>query len=468
MKKKILFFITAITILLAGNNFCAKANETLEYGARPMRVGDTYNYFVCVDNNEDLKRTSFYKYYELCFDDVYCDEELSYTLTLTSKTGELYYLECSYTFTDISLSYVEYKFDSNVIYSAKYDGKAIDEVITSTKINFEEYTKIKGDYFTITGWKVTKGSISDEYIKNITACCVLANRYIENVVYREKDVYFLCTVSNPTSLETIKTYISATDSTCGDVTQNIKIYNNTYVVDDELTSGTYSFDAYVHDNYGNVTYQKCYVRVVDNIGPVFSVKPDYYLARTDDFLQEEDILGLFEAVDAVDGDNVQITFYDIDEYFYDNQQTGFFNFWIYATDQSGNQSKTYFTLEVIDADFPTITIDSSYSIIISKGDELTSEQIQNYFNSLGILSAEVVSVESEYFNSSEPEGEYDVVLTLSNGSHIESKIIVHADNIDYTPKTDSNNTFIYVGASIIAAMLVIVSALAIVRLKKKR
>jgi hypothetical protein len=159
---------------------------------------------------------------------------------------------------------------------------------------------------------------------------------------------------------------------------------------------------------------------------------------------------------------------DLNGYFLNTKKAGSYNFKIYFEDTSGNKADKGFVLEVIDRDFPSIEIDSTYSIIISSGEKLTKDQVREYFNNLACLTQEVLSVESKYFDDINPEGEYDMHLKMEDGSIIQSKIIVQAQNIDYTPKDNSNFSMVYVGIGIIGLMVIIAGCLAVVRLKKKR
>ena len=61
-----------------------------------------------------------------------------------------------------------------------------------------------------------------------------------------------------------------------------------------------------------------------------------------------------------------------------------------------------------------------------------------------------------------------MLLTMEDGSVIQSKIIIQTQNIDYTPKEDSNFSALYIGIGIIGAMTIIAGCLAVARLKKKR
>jgi hypothetical protein len=551
MKNKLLLFIALlVSLFITSTQNIVKANDTLNYGLHPVKTGEYYNYFIFANNQEDLNKTNYVAYYDECLDSLYYDETVQYRFRLTSYITEYEYeLLCSYVYDEGILKEISYEIENHIYYKAKFQNKELIEVIYSEDLFVENLTGKKGDRLHVGDFVIEYGDeITIEAVDKLNIACALANNYKENTVYESKDVYFISDINNPVSLETLKTYISANDPTDGDVSENIKLYNNTYIVDENLQIGTYSFDAYVHDHYGNVTYQKCYVMVVDfnpptiigedlevsytmlkehaelikqftvtdnngdcsieiiednysinfdkpgtytvtaeatdldentttatinvvvvdDIAPNFKLHTEKISITTLDDYTEDDIFKHFVAEDEIDGDNIKMWVEDLNGYFLNTKKAGSYNFKIYFEDTSGNKADKGFVLEVIDRDFPSIEIDSTYSIIISSGEKLTKDQVREYFNNLACLTQEVLSVESKYFDDINPEGEYDMHLKMEDGSIIQSKIIVQAQNIDYTPKDNSNFSMVYVGIGIIGLMVIIAGCLAVVRLKKKR
>ena len=550
MKKKILLFLSVfLFIILATSKISASANETVEYGLRRIEMGQKYNYLVFANEQEQLDKTNFIRYYDGVFEDTCYNEDFIYYVELINSQGTSYTMKCVYTFQQEFLAIVEYFLNDVVVYSADYFGSELNNVRTINTIVVEEYTGIEDDYFLVNDCYFVEQMTFDISIpKMISLACCLGNLYLKNVQYKGNDVYFLSQINNPITIDEIKAHLSARDSTDGDITENIEIYNNTYIVDENLSLGKYSFDAYVHDYYGNTTYQKCYVMVVDLEAPVIvgqdiEVSSESFLSKdkllkqftatdnngqctieiiennytanynsigtytvtakaTDedgnsstatinvnvvdltppvatvfisditisslDDYSEEDLISFFKISDKIDGDNVTVWLEDLDGYFLNTRKSGEYMFYLYAADTSNNKMQRTFRLYVVDEDFPTIEVDSTFSIIISSDDVLTKEQIIAYFNALPNIDQQVVEVSSEYFSAENKEGEYNLELTMDDGSIVESKIIIKAKENNYSPKEDNGFSVMYVGIGIIGLMIIAVGCLSIVRLKKKR
>ena len=550
MKNKFLLFIITISCLFAVTaKINAKANENLNYGLHSVSVGEHYKHIIFADTQEELDKTNYGMYYEQYLDYLCYDETVQYKTRLTNLEDNEYEMICSYIYDEGFLKEVSYSINNHTYYLAILSNNELIDVKHNEDIVVEEITGVIGDEFHIGDSVILYGeNLSNEKLEKLNIACALAPTYKENTVYEAKDIYFISDVCNPISIETLKGYISANDPTDGDVSTNIRIFNNSYIVDENLKIDKYSFDAYVNDRYGNVTYQKCYVMVVDfnppvivgedlevsyknekehaelykqftitdnngdctikviedtyspnfnkpgtytftvevtdldenkseatitiivvdDVDPVFKIHTNELSITTLDDYSEEDILNHFVAEDEIDGDNVNMWVEDLNGYFLNTKKAGNYYFKVYAEDLSGNISEKTLTIKVVDKDFPSIEIDSTYSIIIPSGERLTKEQIKEYFNNLSFLTQNVINVESQYFDIENPEGEYDMLLTMEDGSVIQSKIIIQAQNIDYTPKGDSSFSALYIGIGIIGAMTIIAGCLAVARLKKKR
>jgi hypothetical protein len=170
---------------------------------------------------------------------------------------------------------------------------------------------------------------------------------------------------------------------------------------------------------------------VDKVAPKIE-GPSEITTTTLNPVTKETLRVYFTFTDVIDSNVTQYKITDNDGYFNDTKVAGKFNFKISAYDIYGNEGVKNFVLIVKDIDFPSITIDSEYTITVDSGIQLTKEQIIEFLNSSGTMSSSVVDVESECFNEENPDGVYDASIILEDGTVITNKLVI-AKDVSYAP-----------------------------------
>lgn len=516
MKKMIALFILTMMAGLFYNPISSSANEVLDKGVRKIENYGEFNYFRGLTPNEyngSGVSDTYFNYFESW---IYSGT-LEHTITLKNTTDNEYDLRYSYEYVDSALTHVRIYFEDVIIYHSIFESDLMSEVKVCEKIIVEEKTKVKNDYFKVTSYGLITGSdevqVNQDDMEEIGMFLIQGHRFLYNEAYKNKDVYFVTSIENLISFEDIKSKISASDPTEGDMTDKIEIYNNTYdPTSEDITIGNYSFDIVVYDNTGNTTYQTCYVKVVDLEAPVivageemnvpytscspwttflknFTVtdnvevasieiiednytsnykKPGTYtltaLAKdtsgneasatmtinvvdeigpviegpyeitttTLNPLNKEDLREYFTFNDAIDSNVTQYEISDNDGYFDNSNVPGRYSLKITAYDKYGNPGIKNFVVIVKDIDYPSISVDSEYTIIVDNGVQLTKQQIIEFLNSLGVLSQTVVDVESVCFDEDNPTGTYDAKIVLEDGTVINNRLVI-SENVSYAP-----------------------------------
>ena len=516
MKKFKCLLILSMLFSLFYKPITSSANEVLDRGVKEIESYGKFNYFrgVTADEYENGEPLSiFYSY----FDGAIESGKLEHSVSVENTKHTQYRFDFDYEYEDYCLTSAKVYFDNVLIYHALFDGEFISEVKVCEKLIVEEKTKIKNDYLIIKSYGLITGledyDYDEESMEEIGLFLIQGHQFIYNPGYVGKDVYFVTSLDNLISFEDIKSKLSASDQTDGNLTNKIEIYNNTYNPNDEnIKIGNYSFDAVVSDNSGNLIYQTCYVRVADLQPPVITVsdpmevsytlcypwstflkkfttsdnvevakvevtgdtytanydKPGtYYITATAtdtsgntasatltvnvvdkvppkiegpyeittttlSSVTKEQLRGYFTFSDVIDPNVTEYKITDTDGYFDNTKVSGRYNFKISAYDKYGNEANKSFLLIVKDLDYPSITIDSQYTITVDSGVQLTKEQIIEFLNSSGTLTVNVVDVESECFDEENPDGVYDASIILEDGTVITNKLVI-AKDVSYAP-----------------------------------
>lgn len=221
--------------------------------------------------------------------------------------------------------------------------------------------------------------------------------------------------------------------------------------------------------YHNSSSLDFVIKIEDTIAPVLAMPSgihlDYNTYRT-----EEEIKALFSSDDEYDGNvtaSIQIT--DLDGY-KDNYDTlGTYRFNVMAMDNSKNEVNATFYIYVEDHTAPVLTIDK-YVIITERYRPITKEQIVALFNDLG-YNLDGSNVSSECFSLDSLDGEYDLELSLNDGT-IEYDIITTEKNIpisfDSPKDTKKNiNLALILSLSIGGFLLSVILVMGVIVYKKR-
>ena len=179
--------------------------------------------------------------------------------------------------------------------------------------------------------------------------------------------------------------------------------------------------ARVTDKSGNSSEATATISVVDKIAPILSCSTSYRVSTiasrnlTLDKLVTS--LGIV-ANDVIDG-SVSVSLTDIDSYSNNMGKAGSYTIRATASDSRGNTSTTEFELEVYDGDYPVISVNSPYCIIVQEGEVITESIIKNILISSGQITedeAKTLHIESSALRMNSIEsGSYIVKLLFDSG-----------------------------------------------------
>lgn len=446
MKKLFSLLIITTFIGLFCKPITSNANEVLDRGVKEIDSYGEFNYFrgVTLEEYKGRPLDIFYGY----FDGTIEEGELKNEVTVENTNGTEYVFMFKYQYTQYSLYNAKVYFDNTLIYEAEFEGENITQVKTSENIIVEEKTKISGDYFTIKSYSPFEGLYDFEYdsesLEDIGLFLIQGHKYRYNEAYKDKDVYFISPIDNLLSFEDIESKISASDSTDGDLTENIEIYNNTYdPTNEEITVGDYSFDVVIYDSSGNLTYQTCYVKVVDTIPPVITASDPMDVTYTIMYPWST-FLKKFTTSDNVAIEKIEVT---EDTYTENYNIPGTYHITATATDTSGNTASAVLTVNVVDKVAPVI--DGPYEIKTTTLNPLTKEEIRDYFTFSDVIDPEVTNYKimdaDEYFENPKLAGEYLIRICaydMYNNEGVKHVKLIVLD-LDFPAiSIDSNNTII--------------------------
>lgn len=236
------------------------------------------------------------------------------------------------------------------------------------------------------------------------------------------------------------------------------------------TPGSYTVTAKATDEAGNTAQATVTIKVIDDIKPVIvltkEIKTTTQLALT-----MADIAKYVKATDAIDG-NITPQITDKDGYLTKTNKVGTYNFEVTATDKSGNVAKETFVIIVEDKDVPVITV-SGYTITAAAGQVYKRSDIIKFLIQTGQLTeeeADTVSVESNYFDSENPEaGNYELTITRADGSIQQMSLLVTESNNDAATNEGFWGWIKNHLAIVLTALgAVVLAALGFVFLRKKR
>lgn len=181
--------------------------------------------------------------------------------------------------------------------------------------------------------------------------------------------------------------------------------------------GSYEVKARVTDASDNFNEASCFINVIDDVKPMIVVAPTFNSTTTDPITIEEIKKGIF-VTDDVDT-NVTYELKDLDNYEKNPRLVKNYNFKITTKDNSNNYNEVSFVVRVSDTDFPEISANASYLIVISVNEDLSREKIIEILTKANNLTSyEIKSIESDYFTDDSKNGSYNLKI---KGINLETK-----------------------------------------------
>ena len=230
--------------------------------------------------------------------------------------------------------------------------------------------------------------------------------------------------------------------------------------------GTYNLTLEVVDEYNNISTYDFNITVKDTTAPVvthLNISIDNLYKRT---LEELIELANFKAIDNYDGNVISKLKFD-DEYEYEKKYylPGVYRINYSIEDSLGNTCNSYFTISVLDVDYPTIEI-GKYCILKEKGSEITKEEVLELLKNSG-YSVSLTSIEGECFNLTSLDGEYSFIYE-DNGiikegivlTNEDVKVLDDIDSMTIIDNNESNNQviiFVVIGLVSIVSLVILIT-----------
>ena len=271
------------------------------------------------------------------------------------------------------------------------------------------------------------------------------------------------------SKETIYSYFDAHDEYSS---VSFEIVQDDYT-DNYKKPGNYTFTVLAKDEAGNSKQGSITIAVTDEEPPIFSYDTLYISA--DEPLTESELKSHFYIYDEVDGIITECELVDKNGYFQTPNKQGEYEFEVYYADKTGHDDMTEISIYVVDKIGPEIKA-PKFTVLLNKGENVTREQILNILKSTGqITSMENTVINSLYFSTLNPEGEYELEV-ISDGE-VFYDVIKFVDKSNKNSQVDdefyaipvkkeNNNTY-YIVLGISAGVIIILSALGVIIYKKK-
>lgn len=197
-----------------------------------------------------------------------------------------------------------------------------------------------------------------------------------------------------------------------------------YFENAQTTPGIYEAYLYAKDSWDNTSKYKFKINVIDDLPPVIIKQNDYFVTYPYNKLTEDEIKGLITAIDDLDGniDNNNITVEDLDDYNNNFNKYGSYRMKITVKDSHDNSIDVTVSIHVVDNDYPQIDL-SGYEIVLSGNLKLTKEQLKDYLFDSNVNFG-IIKLESEYFETENPSGVYNLYIFCEDGTIIESKLSI--------------------------------------------
>lgn len=260
------------------------------------------------------------------------------------------------------------------------------------------------------------------------------------------NVSYFTNVETPISVATIKSKLTATDETDGDVSSSIKIVEDNYTGHEkELGAHIVKFEA--SDTSGNKSYLTVTINVKDVTAPVIT-GPETMTYSYDHLISEDSFLLNYSVTDNVDTAARLTTTYSTN--IFDKQNTiGTYSINVKATDSSGNETTKPVRVIIEDKKVPVIS--GPETITKRTSVTLTTEEILKQFSANDEYdgSCAVYVVEDNYTGNGDKKGKYTIKIGAkdkSNNVGIKTLTIDVIDDI--APVWYVDQSLIYVDASV--------------------
>ncbi|MCF7926845.1 MAG: DUF5011 domain-containing protein [Candidatus Izimaplasma sp.] len=255
---------------------------------------------------------------------------------------------------------------------------------------------------------------------------------ITNPEFSGGGVYF-ANVSNPSTINEIKSTLTATDETDGDLTNSIVLESDDYSANSNVL-GDYNVVFSVTDSSNNTSYSTVTVRVVDVTKPIITLNGNstVYIEYLDIYNDQDAIWS-----DDYDGSDTLIGSGTVNSNILGNYFIEF-NY----TDSSGNVADTVTrTVVVQDTTRPIITLNGSSSINLNLGDIYNEEGANwtdNYdgngtANISGIVDTNIVGEQTVLYDYTDSNGNVadTVTRTITINDNISPTISLLGESIVY-------------------------------------
>lgn len=186
--------------------------------------------------------------------------------------------------------------------------------------------------------------------------------------------------------------VTATDNSSDILTYTI--ISNEY--DGQTVPGVYKYIVEVADSSDNKSHIQNYIYISDSVAPIIN-GPTKITSTYD--LSDKEIISLFQIKDDV-SDDLEISVERGDKIF------------LKAKDEEGNESKKEINLNVLKEDFKVIYV--ANKCLVSNAENLTIDNLKRVASYLLDLDPkEITSISTDYLDSPEDVGLYDVDVNVS-------------------------------------------------------
>lgn len=249
-----------------------------------------------------------------------------------------------------------------------------------------------------------------------------------------------------------------------DVELNSDEYKNNYNI-----PGEYNVEIKAYDEFLNESKETIKITVIDEIPPIV-VQKDIIRTTKDKLLTEDEIKKYLVVFDYGSGFSGKITINNMNEYKNNYQKSGVYTVSLTVYDNQNNSINFNVKIYVKDMAHPLI-FSEKYTIAIPSGEEVTMSQIRDILIESGQITNKNAQIDSPYFETDDPFGDYNMDVTLDDGTIIQDTIIIdNGTNDSYeTPVKDikKDNTSLVIGSIFGILLLITIGILSVVVYKKR-
>lgn len=233
--------------------------------------------------------------------------------------------------------------------------------------------------------------------------------------------------------------------------------------------GNYSVKVRAWDIYGNESFATLNIEVVDRVPPAVVVEQEPHITTLDNF-EIDDFRQFISVIDEIEGEILDYEIIDLDSYLDNSRTAGVYRFEVVASDGINDINYT-FKVFVDDEDYPQIVL-NAYTIVVDEGHVLTKEEILSILKNINQISSDDVEIETSYnynLDANNESGSYELIVKDSNGNVYHNTIeVLNDEKVDFTngKSATKNYTFLYLGVSL-AAVILLIGIMSVVVYKKK-